>query len=141
MQAETIHLLSGKGKFPTEQALALAEAIDMAIEKQQIITVPILEARLEAVEAQIVASEARLEARMDASFAAIDVKFAALDAKFAAIDGKFGHVDGTFALIDARFHRLELRLIIAILVSQFALGPVGIAALDMLRRVFSALIH
>ena len=28
MQAEMIDLLSGKGKFPTEQALVLAEAID-----------------------------------------------------------------------------------------------------------------
>jgi len=43
MQAEVIELLSAKGKFPTEQALALVEAIDMAIEKTQLVTVPVMD--------------------------------------------------------------------------------------------------
>jgi hypothetical protein len=70
MHAEVVGLLSEKGRFPTEQALVLAEAIDMAIEKAQLVTIPILDMRL-----------AALTARFDAKFAAMDVRFAAMDAK------------------------------------------------------------
>src|SRR5689334_14650333 len=71
MQAAVIDLLSVKGKFSTEQALVLAEAIDMTIEKAQLVTVPILDARLgilngrmDRIEACFVAFEARMESKM-----------------------------------------------------------------------------
>ena len=68
MQAETIELLSGKGKFTTEQAVIVGAAIDMGIEKAQFVTVPIMDARFAAVDARFASLEARLtslEARMD----------------------------------------------------------------------------
>jgi hypothetical protein len=102
MQAEVIDLLSGKGKFPTEQTLVLAEAIDMAIEKTQFVTVPILDARFAAVNARIDSLEARM---------------------------------------DLKLERWAVRMVIAMLLSQTALGPIGMGALDAVRRALSTLVH
>src|ERR1700736_5909880 len=95
MRAETIDLLSEKGKFPAEQALVLAEAIDMAIEKTQLVTVPILDTRFAAV---------------DLRFAAVESRFAAIDARFTKIDARLEAVDARFDAVDARFARLEARM-------------------------------
>src|ERR1700761_4104670 len=46
MHAVTLEILTRKGRFATDQAVAVAEAIDMAIRETQIVTVPILDARL-----------------------------------------------------------------------------------------------
>jgi hypothetical protein len=127
MQAEMIDLLSGKGKFPTEQSLVLAEAIDMAIEKTQFVTVPILDARFAAVEARFAAVDARferLEARMDSGFVAVNARIESLEVK-----------------MDAKMERWAVRMVIAMLVSQTALGPIGMGALDAMRRVLSTLVH
>jgi hypothetical protein len=102
MQAEVIDLLSGKGKFPTEQALVLAEAIEMAIENTQFVTVPILDARFAAVNARIDSLEARMDLKME---------------------------------------RWAVRMVIAMLLSQTALGPIGMGALDAVRRALSTLVH
>ena len=134
MQAEMIDLLSRKGKFPTEQALVLAEAIDMAIEKTQFVTVPILDARFAAVDVQ---------------FAAVYVRFAAVDARFdrleARMEGGFvavnARIDALEARMDAKMERWAVRMVIAMLISQTALGPIGVGALDALRRVLSTLVH
>ena len=102
MQAEVIDLLSEKGKFPTEQALVLAEAIDMAIEKTQFVTVPILDARFAAVNARIDSLEARMDLKMG---------------------------------------RWAVRMVIAMVLTQTALGPIGMGALDAVRRALSTLVH
>ena len=88
MTANTVELLSAKAGFPTEQALAVAEAIDMAIVDSQLVTVPILDARLAALEARI----------------------------------------------DQKFERFRLQMIIAMLAGYTAMGPVGAAILDAIRR-------
>jgi hypothetical protein len=88
MKADTVDILTQKGRFPTEQALAVAEAIDMAISDAQLVTIPVLDARF-----------ARLEAR-----------------------------------IDQKFDRLRLQLIMAILVGNAAMGPLGAALLDAIKR-------
>jgi hypothetical protein len=172
MQAEVIDLLSGKGKFPTEQALVLAEAIDMAIERSQLVTVPILDGRLAAVNARFDRVDARfaeMEARfqkVDARFAEIEVRFQKVDARFDAVDARFNKMDARFDKIEARFEKMEARfgqvearidalearmdtrmerwavkLVIAMLVSQTALGPIGVAALDSVRRALATLVH
>ena len=127
MQAEMIDLLSGKGKFPTEQALVLAEAIDMAIDKTQFVTVPILDARFAAVEVRFAAVDARfarLEARMESGFAAMNARIDSLEAR-----------------MDLKMERWAIRMVIAMLVSQTALGPIGVGALDAVRRALSTLVH
>jgi colicin import membrane protein len=153
MQAATVELLERKGQFPSEQALAVAEAIDMAIADSQLVTVPILDARFAASEAKVDARFAAHEAKVDARFAAheakMDARFAACDAKmgagFAACDAKMGagfaacdaKMDARFAQTDARIAALEgrldrfrLQIIIAILIGHVALGPVGIAIVE-----------
>jgi hypothetical protein len=169
MQAEVIALLSAKGKFPAEQALVLAEAIDMAIEKTQFVTVPILDARFATVDKQFAAVDRQFIA-VDKQFAAVDARFAAIDRRFDAIDARFAAIDMRFAAVDARFARLEarmeagfaavnaridsleikidakmerwaVRMVIAMLVSQTALGPVGMGALDAVRRALVTFVH
>jgi hypothetical protein len=134
MQAAMIDLLSGKGKFPTEQALVLAEAIDMAIEKTQFVTVPILDARFAAVDVRFAA--------VDARFAAVEARFARLEARmesgFAAVNAR---IDSLGAKLDLKMERWAVKMVIAMLVSQTALGPIGMSALDAVRRALSTLVH
>jgi hypothetical protein len=146
MQAATVELLERKGQFPSEQALAVAEAIDMAIADQQLVTVPILDARFAASEAKFdarfAASEAKFDARFAASEAKVDARFAAseakMDARFVAseakMDARFAQSDARIAALEARFEarldRFRLQIIIAILVGHVALGPVGIAIVE-----------
>jgi hypothetical protein len=155
MRAETIDLLSEKGKFPAEQVLVLAEAIDMAIEKMQLVTVPILDTRFAAVDLQFAAVESRFAA-IDARFTKIDARFEAVDARFDAVDARFARLearmDSGFVAVNARIDALEVkmdakmerwavRMVIAMLISQTALGPIGMGALDAVRRVLSTLVH
>ena len=127
MQAEMIDLLSGKGKFPTEQALVLAEAIDMAIEKTQFVTVPILDMRFAAV---------------DARFAAVDARFAAVDARIAQLEARLtARIDSLEARMDLKMERWAVRMVIAMVLTQTALGPIGMGALDAVRRALSTLVH
>ena len=88
MKADTVELLSAKARFPMEQALVIAEAIDMAIRDSEPVTVPVLDARLAALEARI----------------------------------------------DQKFDRFRLQMILAILAGYAAMGPVGAAVLDAIRR-------
>ncbi len=113
MQAQTIELLSEKGKFSMEQALILAEAMDQVVERTQFVTVPILDARLATVTARIDSSEARLDARIDS-----------LEAK-----------------LDAKFERWTIRIVIAMILSQTALGPIGIQAFESMKQVLATLGH
>ena len=109
MQAEMIELLSVKGKFTTEQAVIVAAAIDMGIEKAQLVTVPIMDAR-----------------------------FAAMDARFAAVDARF---DSLEARLDLKMQRWAVKVVIAVLVGQTALGPIGLEAFSSLRQALSTLVH
>ena len=100
MQAETVELLSVKGKFPMEQALVLAEVMDLVIEKAQFVTVPILDARIAIVNARIDALEAKM---------------------------------------DAKFERWTTRMIIAMVLSQTATGPIGMHVFESLKQVLATL--
>ena len=106
MKADTVELLVTKAHFPAEQALAVAEAIDMEIQDSQLVTVPILDARF-----------AAFQGEMNKRFAEVDVRFVALEAR-----------------IDQKFERFRLHLIIAILAGYGAMGPLGAAVLDAIRR-------
>ena len=148
MQAEVIDLLSGKGKFPTEQALVLAEAIDMAIEKTQFVTVPILNAQFVAVDVRFAGVEARFAA-IDARFAAVDARFDTVDARIAQLEARMNsgfaavnaRIDSLEARMDLKLERWAVRMVIAMLLSQTALGPIGMGALDAVRRALSTLVH
>jgi hypothetical protein len=75
MHAATVELLIQKARLEPDAALAIAEAVDMAIHNAQLVTVPILDARLAAF-------EGRVDARFAASEAKMEVRFAALEGRF-----------------------------------------------------------
>ncbi len=87
----------------------------MAIADQQLVTVPILDARFAAHEGKVNAGFAAMDAKMDARFAQTDARIAALE---------------------ARLDRFRLQIIIAILIGHVALGPVGMAIVEAIRRAF-----
>jgi hypothetical protein len=95
MQAQIIELLSGRGKFSMEQALTLAEAMDGVIEKAQFVTIPILDARLDALEAKL----------------------------------------------DAKFERWTMRMIIAMVLSQTATGPIGMHVFESMKQMIATVGH
>jgi hypothetical protein len=112
MKAATVEILIEKAHFEPRVAVAVAEAMDEAIDAKirdaQPVTVPILDARFTASEARVdarfTASEARVDARFAASEAKIDARFAASEAK---IDARF---TASEARVDARFTASEARV-------------------------------
>ena len=169
MRAETIERLSAKGHFSSEQALALAEAMDTVIEEAQLVTVPILDSRMGVIDsrfadvdrrfAQIDLQFERMEARMEARFAKVDARFELMEARFDAvntrtdgvntrIDGVNTRIDGLearvrtgFEAVDIRFKVWSFRIILATLLGQAALGPVGLSALELAKRLLSTVGH
>jgi hypothetical protein len=111
MQAAVVDLLSEKGKFSREQSFVLAEAMDMTIEKAQLVTVPILDAR-----------------------------FAAVDARFATVNARIDSLEAKFEKLEAKMQQWAVRIVIAVLLGQAALGPIGLSALDALRRALSTVV-
>jgi hypothetical protein len=121
---KTIELLSGRGKFSMEQSLILAEAMDLVIDKTQFVTVPILDARLAMVNARIDVVEAKLGARIDKLDAKLDARIDSLETK-----------------LDAKFERWTVRIIIAMVLTQTAAGPIGMRVFDSMKQVIATLGH
>jgi hypothetical protein len=153
VQADTIELLTDKGKFAPAQAVVLAAAIDMGIEKAQLVTVPILDARLAAFDARFARLEARVEsgfaltnARLESSFASLNER---LESTSASLNERLesssvsvnSRIDSLEARMDLRMHRWAVKMIIAMLLGQTALGPIGLQAFSSLRQVLSTLVH
>jgi len=130
MRAETIERLSAKGHFSSEQALALAEAMDTVIEKAQLVTVPILDSRLGVIDSRF--------ADIDRRFAQINVRFDQVEAR---LDGLEARVKTGFEAVDIRFKVWGFRIILAIVLSQAALGPVGLSALELAKRLLLTVGH
>ena len=78
-----------------EQALTLAEAMDGVIEKAQVVTIPILDARFDALEAKL----------------------------------------------DAKFERWTMRMVIAMLLSQTATGPIGMHVFESMKQMTATVGH
>ena len=157
MQAETMELLRGKGKFSMEQALVLAEAIERMVEKAQFVTVPILDARIATVNARIDTSEAKSGARIELVraelIARIELVRAELIARIDAVETRLlariesvearldARIDSLEAKLDAKFERWTTRIIIVMVLSQAALGPIGMQAFESVKQVLATLGH
>jgi len=114
MKVATVEILIEKAHFEPRVAVAVAEAMDEAIDAKsretQPVTVPVFEERF-------AASEAKIDARFAASEAKIDARFAASESK---IDGRFAAFD---AKIDARFASFKSEMLLhfyGAILSQFA---------------------
>jgi hypothetical protein len=142
VQAQTIELLCKKGNFSTEQAVILAEAIDMGIDKAQLVTVPIMDARFAQVDARFAEVNARIDGKFATLNAKIDGTFATLDAK---IDGNFTSVNSRMeslqAKIELKMQRGAVLMILVMLAGQTALGPIGMEAFNSLKQALSTLVR
>jgi len=114
MKVATVEILIEKAHFEPRVAVAVAEAMDEAIDAKsretQPVTVPVFEARF-------AASEAKIDARFAASESKIDGRFAAFDAK---IDARFVASESQ---IDARFASFKSEMLLhfyGAILSQFA---------------------
>ena len=165
MRAETIERLSAKGHFSSEQALALAEAMDTVIEKAQLVTVPILDSRMAVIDSRFADVDLRFAQinvrfdQMEARFAQIDVRFERMEARFAKVDARFESMEAQFGAVNARIDGVEarmktgfeavdirfkvwgFRIILATVLSQAALGPVGLSALELAKKILSTVGH
>jgi hypothetical protein len=153
MQAETIELLSGKGQFSMEQALVLAEAIERMVEQAQFVTVPILDARIATVNARIEMVNARIdsvEAKLGARIDSVEAKLAAridsvettLGARIDSVEAKLSaRIDSLEAKLNVKFERWTMGLIVAMVLSQTALGPIGVRVFESLKPVAATLGH
>jgi hypothetical protein len=65
LHAEAVEILIEKGRFEPEVALGIAEAIEASIMNAQLVTVPILDARLQELKADIRISQMSLETKME----------------------------------------------------------------------------
>jgi hypothetical protein len=112
MHAATVELLVQKAHLDPDTALAIATAIDMALQNAQLVTVNVLDARFASWEAKTDARFTALEARIDARFAAAEAK---TDARFVAWEAK---IDARFAAAeaktDARFAASEAKMTAAL---------------------------
>jgi hypothetical protein len=112
MHAATVELLVQKAHLDPDTALAIATAIDMALQNAQLVTVNVLDARFASWEAKTDARFTALEARIDSRFAAAEAK---TDARFAAsearIDARFAAAE---AKTDARFAASEAKMTAAL---------------------------
>jgi hypothetical protein len=84
MHAATVELLVQKAHFDPDTALAIATAIDMALQNAQLVTVAVLDARFMAFEAKMDARFAAAEANTNARFVVADAKMEAALEKFKA---------------------------------------------------------
>jgi hypothetical protein len=132
MHAATVELLVQKAHLEPDTALAIATAIDMALQNAQLVTVAILDARFMA-----------FEAKMDARFAAVDSRFGALeakmDARFTALEAK---VDARFVAAEAKWDaalektKAELvRWVFLVMLGNVALSVAANAVLNALQHL------
>jgi hypothetical protein len=121
-----------------EQSLILAEAMDLVIDKTQFVTVPILDARLAMVNVRFDVLEAKLGARIDKLDAKLDAGIASMGARSDSLGGR---IDSLETKLDAKFERWTVRIIIAIVLTQTAAGPIGMRVFDSMKQVIATLGH
>ena len=105
MKVATVEILIEKAHFEPRVAVAVAEAMDEAIDAKsretQPVTVPVFEERFAASEAKIDARFAASEAKIDARFAASESQ---IDARFASFKSEmllhfYGAILSQFAVL------------------------------------------
>jgi hypothetical protein len=110
-----VDVLIEKGSFEPQAALAVVEAVDIAMTEAQIVTVPILDTRVAELKSATQVSLAHLEAKLDTTAASFDAKLnaaaAGFDAKLDAVAARFdAKLDAVAARFDARLDAAVARL-------------------------------
>jgi hypothetical protein len=81
LHAAAVEILIEKGRFAPEVALGIAEAIEASIMNAQLVTVPILDARLQELKTETRISLLNLESKMDSIKAELETKMEAIKAE------------------------------------------------------------
>lgn len=117
-QGALVDLLVKKGGFELPVALAIAEAIDAAMTNSEVVTVPILDARIAEFRADVRISAQELKseiARVEHRINGLEQRFDSLEQRFDSLEQKF---DGLEQKVERKFEdactnlekRLEKRL-------------------------------
>lgn len=102
MQAATVAILVEKAEFKHETAVAIAEAIDLAIAGAGLVTVSVLDARLSELKAAIQTQMQELKAQLQAQIQ--EVKAELVRWVFVAMLGNVALSAGATALLNALQH-------------------------------------
>ncbi len=124
MRAATVEVLIEKARFEPRVAVAIAEAMDEALESRarhlQPVTVPLfetldgkvvaLDGKLVALDGKVIALDGRLTV-LDGKVTALDGRLTALDGKVTALDGRLTTLDGKVTALDGKLTALDGRLV------------------------------
>ena len=129
MHAATVELLVQKAHLDPDTALAIATAIDMALQNAQLVTVAVLDARFSAFEAKVDARFLAFETKVDARFLAFEAK---MDARFAAVDSRFSALE---AKMDAALQRTKAELVRWVFLALLGNVALSVAANSLLNTL------
>ena len=118
-----VDLLIKKGRLEPQVALAVAEAIDTAMSESQLVTVPILDARLAELKADTQVSLMRLEGVIKATRIELDKK---IDLATAQLDKK---LEVLGANLEKKMEAFKAELVRWVFGTMVGCTAVGIAAL------------
>ena len=98
-----------------------------------------LVARIDAVETRLIARIESVKAELIARIDAVETK---LVARIASMEARLdARIDSLEAKLDAKFERWTTRIIIVMVLSQAALGPIGMQAFESMKQVLATLGH
>lgn len=132
MHAATVELLVQKAHLDPDTALAIATAIDMALQNAQLVTVAVLDARFAASEAKMDARFAAFEARIDIRFAAAESK---TDARFAAVDARFVALEAKMSAALEKTKAELVRWVFLVMLGNVALSMAANAVMNALQHL------
>jgi hypothetical protein len=106
LQAAAVEILIEKGRFEPEVALGIAEAIEASIMNAQLVTVPILDARLQEIKAETRISLMSVESKMESIKVQLEAKMEGIKAElvrwvFLAMLGNVALTAGATAVLNA----------------------------------------
>jgi hypothetical protein len=136
MHAATVELLVQKAHLDPDTALAIATAIDMALQNAQLVTVAVLDARFSAFEAKVDARFLAFEAKMDSRFNALEAemhgRFAASSAEMKA---GFASLEAKWSAAHEKTKAEVVRWVLLVLLGNVALSLAANALLNALQHL------
>ena len=128
LHAATVGILVEKAKFEPEVVLGVSEAIELAMTQAQLVTVPILDARLHEVSAEIRVLEGKLDASTKEHKADLDAK---LNVQSWKMDTQFAKMETKLAEMEAKL----VRWVFLVMLGNVALSLAATTVLNALETL------
>jgi predicted nucleic acid-binding Zn-ribbon protein len=135
MRAAALDRLKADGRFPTDQAIAILEAIDVEIAEFQPVTKPYFDACLVQINARFDAIDRRLD-KMDQRFDKMDERLDKMDQRFDKIEARFDRLEARVQALELQFKSLKNQLIVIVIAGMLgsqAISTLGPLLLNLLR--------